>query len=114
MKRLGQCLTRLRSEGGYSLREAATKAGLSPSYLSKIESGDAFATISIETLTNVAKAYEIPLLSILTDAGFVDEGEHKLPELPQYLRLKFSFSHQAIRDMEMAREIVERKYGKRN
>ncbi len=111
MKQLAACLTRLRKERGFSIREAARQAGCAASYISKLEGGNTFAAIGLDTLTGLAKAYTTPLLLILKEAGYVEGDEHKLPDLPQYLRLKYRLSHQAIRDMEMAKEIVDRKYG---
>lgn len=111
MKQLALCLTRLRKEHGFSIREAARQTRCAPSYLSKLEGGNTFASIGIDTLLNLTKTYSTPLLLILKEAGYVEESEYKLPDLPQYLRLKYRLSHQAVRDMEMAKEIVDRKYG---
>jgi len=47
---------------------------------------------------------------MLKEAGFIDSYEDGLPELAQYLRAKYQLSPQAIRDMEMAKEIVNKKY----
>ncbi len=112
MKRLGAHLSRLRKEKGFSIREASRETMITASFISRLEAGDSFATISLNTLTTLAKAYGVPLLSILKEAGYVEADEYKLPDLPQYLRLKYNLSHQAVRDMEMAKEIVDRKYGK--
>jgi len=109
MKELALTLRNLRKESGFSLREAARNANISPSYLSKIEAGDTFTTIGIKTLLSLAKAYNTSLVVILQESGLLENAD-KLPELPQYLRLKYSLSHQAIRDMEMAKEIVDKKY----
>lgn len=109
MKLLAGYLARLRKESGFSLREAARQASITPSYLSKIEAGDTFSTISMRTILNLAKTYNTPCTVILEEAKFV-EKEYKLPLLPQYLRLKYQMSNQAIRDMEMAKAIVDRKY----
>ena len=112
MKRLGNYLKELRIEAGLSIREAAKKQAISPSYLHKIEAGDTFLTISINNLINLAKTYNIPPFTILKQAGLVDRDEYDLPDLPQYLRAKYNLSAQAIKDMEMAKEIVEKKYKK--
>lgn len=111
MKQLALCLTRLRKEHGFSIREAARAAGCAPSYLSKLEGANTFASIGIDTLNGLAKAYATPFLFIVTEAGYVEENEYKLPDLPQYLRLKYRLSHRAVQDMEMAKDIVDRKYG---
>ncbi len=111
MQKLAACFLRLRTEFGFSIREASRQAGLSPSYLSKLESGKAFGAIGLETVIKLANAYRTPLLAVLQESGLVEAGEFRLPDLPQYLRLKYRMPHPAIRDMEMAQEIVLRKYG---
>jgi transcriptional regulator with XRE-family HTH domain len=110
MVKLGETLITLRKERGFSVREAAKMCGITASYLSKVERGVFFNSISIHTLTSLAKAYDLPLTHILQSAGFI-EKEAALPDLPQYLRLRYRLSPQGIKDMEMAKEIVERKYG---
>lgn len=105
-------LKELRQESGFSIREASKQAGITPSYLSKIEMGNTFSTISIRTVLKLAKTYNTPLALILEKAKFIEESEYKLPLLPQYLRLKYQMPNQAIRDMEMAKEIVDKKYKK--
>lgn len=110
--KLGKYLRELRKEQGLSIRSVAKSCSVAPSYLSKIEAGDTFKTIGIETLIKFSKFYGIPVSSMLKEAGFIDSYESDLPELAQYLRAKYQLSPQAIRDMEMAKEIVDRKYQK--
>jgi len=110
MKKLGTYLKTLREEAGFSIREAAQKSEIAPSYLSKIEAGDTFSTITVQTLIKLSKTYDIPPIAILKEAGLIGSDEYDLPELAQYLRAKYHLSPQAIRDMEMAKEIVEKKY----
>jgi len=112
MKKLGEYLKQLREEGGLSIRAAAKESKLAPSYLSKLEAGDTFSTISIQSLLKLSKAYSVPPISILKEAGLVDSDEYDLPEFAQYLRAKYHLSSQAIKDMEMAKEIVDKKYDK--
>jgi transcriptional regulator with XRE-family HTH domain len=108
--KLGKYLRELRKEQGLSIRSAAKSCGVAPSYLAKIEAGDTFKTIGIATLVNFSKFYGIPVSSVLKEAGFINSYESDLPELTQYLRAKYQLSPQAIRDMEMAKEIVDKKY----
>ncbi len=110
MKKLGTFFKQLRKETGLSIRGAAEKSGVAPSFLSKIETGDTFSDISLQTLLKFSSAYNIPPISILKEAGFIDSDEYDLPDFSQYLRAKYHLSAQAIRDMEMAKEIVEKKY----
>lgn len=110
MEKLGEYLKQLREEDGLSTRKAAEKSELAPSYISKLEAGDTFSTISVQTLLKVSKAYDVPPIAILKEAGFIDSDEYDLPEFAQYLRAKYHLSSQAIKDMEMAKEIVDKKY----
>ena len=110
MKKLGTYLKQLREEAGLSIREVARKSEMAPSYLFKIEKGDTFSTVSIHTILKLSKFYNIPIGALLKEAGLVDIDEYELPDLPQYLRAKYHLSPQAIRDMVMAKEIVNKKY----
>ncbi len=110
MKKLGTYLKTLREEAGFSIREAAQKSEVAPSYLSKIEAGDTFSTITVQTLIKLSKTYNIPPISVLKEAGLIGSDEYDLPDFPQYLRAKYHLSPQAIRDMEFAKEIVDKKY----
>jgi len=110
--KLGKYLKELRKEQGLSIRSVAKSCGIAPSHLAKIELGDTFKTIGIGTLVKFSKFYGIPVSSLLKEAGFIDSHESDLPELAQYLRAKYQLSFQAIRDMVMAKEIVDKKYEK--
>jgi len=110
MKKLGTYLKQLRKEAGLSIRQAAQKSEVAPSHLFKIEKGDTFSTLNIHTLLKLSKFYNIPIGALLKEAGLVDSDEYELLDLPQYLRAKYHLSPQAIRDMEMAKEIVDKKY----
>ncbi|MCX6813514.1 MAG: helix-turn-helix domain-containing protein [Candidatus Azambacteria bacterium] len=108
--KLGKYLRQLRKEQGLSIRSVAKSCSIAPSYLAKIEIGDTFKTIGIATLVKFSKFYGIPVSSMLKEAGFINSYDDDLPELAQYLRAKYQLSPQAIRDMEMAKEIVDKKY----
>ena len=110
--KLGKYLKQLREELGLSIRKVAANCKLSPSYLSKIEAGDTFKSMGIDTLVGLSKFYNIPAAHLLKEAGFIEDESDELPELSQYLRKKYQLSPQAIRDMEMAKEIVDKKYPK--
>jgi transcriptional regulator with XRE-family HTH domain len=110
IKKLGSYLKQLREEERLSIRGVAKQCGMAPSHLAKIEAGDTFKTIGIETILKLSKFYGIPVSAILQESGFIKDREDGLPELAQYLRAKYQLSPQAIRDMEMAKEIVDKKY----
>lgn len=110
MIKLGQYLKDLRKDFGISLRKVAELSHISPAHLCKIEGGTAFKSIGVETLINLSIVYSIPLSSMLRECGLTQEKDDELPELPQYLRSKYNLPSQAIRDMETAKEVVEKKY----
>jgi len=110
MKKLGVYLKQLREEAGFSIRKAAQKAGIAPSYLFKIESGKSFSTLSIHSIIKLSQTYNIPITALLKEAGFLKDDEYNLPEFSQYLLAKYNLTPQAIQDMEIAKEIVEKKY----
>ena len=112
--KLGKYLKELRKEQELSIRSVAKSCSIAPSHLAKIEAGDTLKTISIATLVKFSKFYGIPVSSILKEAGFIESYESDLPELAQYLRLKYQLSPQAIRDMTMAKEIVDKKYERKD
>lgn len=109
--KLGKYLKRLREEQSLSIRRVAKQCGIAPSYLAKVEDGDTFKTIGVHTLVKLSKFYGIPACAILQEAGFIKNHNDDLPALAPYLRSKYQLSPQAIRDMEMAKEIVDKKYG---
>ena len=112
--KLGKYLKQLREELGLSIRKVAANCKLSPSYLSKIEAGDTFKSMGIDTLVGFSKFYNIPVAHLLKESGFTENDDDELPELSQYLRKKYQLSPQAIRDLVMAKEIVDKKYPRKN
>lgn len=108
--KFGKYLKQLREEQELSIRHVAKQCEIAPSYLAKIEGGNDFKTIGIETLIKLSKFYGIPVSAMLKEAGFIESDESDLPELDHYLRAKYQLSPQAIRDMKMAKEIVDKKY----
>lgn len=110
MTNLGRVLKELREDLGWSLRKTAQAADISPAHLCKIEKGATFQSLGIHVLLKLAQTYQIPLSSILKMAKLIEESEDYLPPLDQYLRMKFHLSPPAIRDVELAKTIVETKY----
>lgn len=108
--KLGQYLKKLRLDLGFSLRKAASSANISAAHLCKIEQGGTFQSIGIEVLIKLSQIYQIPLASILEEAGLVEKIGSDLPPLSQYLRSKYNLSPQAIRDIEITKEVVDKKY----
>lgn len=107
---LAQYLKQVRTDLGLSMHEVARRTNLTPSYISKMEGGATFQAISAQNLVEFARCYNIPPSFILERAGFVPESEDDLPGLASYLRLKYKAPHQAVQEMEIAWEIVKKKY----
>lgn len=112
IQKLGAYLKKLRQELGLSLRDVAAQGDLSPGYVSKIENGVVKKTIGVETLVTLSQIYQMPVEIILAEAGFNKHNNSEdLPSFAMYLKIKYRLSPQAVRDLEIAKEVVERKYG---
>ncbi|MDP3726403.1 MAG: helix-turn-helix transcriptional regulator [bacterium] len=111
MARLGKYLERLRIDLDMSLQRSARFSRISPAHLWKIENGTIFKSIGIDILSRLSRTYNIPLCSILAEAGFTAERVDTLPKFSQYLRQKYNLPPQAIRDLETTKEVVIKKYG---
>lgn len=110
MQALGQYMRSMRNDFGLSIHEIARRTGMSPSFVSKLENGMTFQTVTVQTLAAFARAYRVPVQLMLERAGFVEENPDGLPGLSAYLKAKYRTPHQAVQDMELAWEIVRKKY----
>jgi transcriptional regulator with XRE-family HTH domain len=108
--KLGEVLRDFRKDLGLSLRKAAYTAGISPAHLCKIEKGNSFKSLGIHVPLRLCKVYQVSLAAILNMAGFTEKSDDYLPPLEHYLRMKFHLPPQAIRDIEIAKTVVETKY----
>ncbi len=111
MRNLGEYLRQMRTDLGLSMHEVARRTSLTPSYISKIENCATFQTISAQGLVEFSRCYNLPVSIILERSGFVPESEDELPGIGSYLRLKYKAPHQAVQEMEIAWDIVRKKYG---
>lgn len=112
MQRLGSYLKKIRKELGFSMHEVSRKSSLTPSYISKIEAGSVFKSINVDALISFSSVYGIPVIAILEESGFLEKSNDDLPGFATYLKIKYKLPHQAVRDMEIAKEIIEKKYKK--
>ena len=110
MKQLGEYLKRIRLDLGLSMHEVARRTSLNPSFISKLESGAVFQTISAQALIEFSRCYSMPVQTILERAGLLPESEDELPGFGTYLRLKYKAPQVAAQEMEIAWEIVKKKY----
>ena len=109
MQQLGHSLRALREDFGFSMHEVARRTNFTPSYISKLEQGGVFQTVTIQTLKSFSDVYHIPIQVLIEKAGFIEE-EEGLPGLTAYLKAKYHVSHRAAQEMEFAWEIVQKKY----
>ncbi len=110
--KLGIFLKELRMGLGLSMREAAKRSHITPPHIAKIENGIGIKSIGVVVLINLAETYQVPVSTILKEAGFLANAEEEdgFPDFAVFLRKKYRLNPQAIRDMEMAKEIVDKKY----
>jgi len=103
--------------GSYSIRYVAEKTGISNAYLSQLESGKR-DNPHPDILKKLAKFYNIPVLELLKNAGYLDEdtGEESYEQKIniKYLQVindpKFSFGsrlNEKDYDLDTKRFIVE-------
>jgi transcriptional regulator with XRE-family HTH domain len=74
---LGERLRKLRESRGWSLREVAAKAKVNHGYLSQVERGDV-AEPSPSTLHKIVAGYEVPFLTLMEWAGYIDAPRRDL------------------------------------
>lgn len=110
MMMLGGYLKSVRTDFGLSMHDVARRASLTPSYISKIEGGSTFQTISAHALIEFSRVYNIPPQLILERSGFMPENEDELPGIASYLRIKYKAPQNAVQEMEIAWEIIKKKY----
>jgi len=106
--KLGGYLKKLRNEMGLSIHDVAKTSRLTAGYISRLENGQ-FKTITAESLVKFSGAYNIPIDLMLERAGLT-EKQDDLPGLSTYLKLKYDAPFPAIQEMEIAWEIIEKKY----
>ncbi len=78
MGNLGELLRRIRLSKDWSVREAAKKMGISPSYLSSLEKGidprtGKYSNPKPDILRLIAKTYDYPLEELMQAAGHLNE-----------------------------------------
>lgn len=109
MTALGGYLKILRQDLGFSMHEVARRSSLTPSYVSKIEAGNVFKTISAHALMEFSRIYNVPVQIMLEKMNLI-EREDELPGLASYLRLKHNAPLKAVQEMEIAWDIIKEKY----
>lgn len=90
-EKFGERIRRIRKERGLGLRETAAKAGMSATYLSRIETKDAKSPPGEEKLRALAKVLDDDPDILMTLAGRVSEDVEKIitgdARMPEFLRV---------------------------
>lgn len=90
-EKFGERLRRVRKERGLGLRETAAKAGMSATYLSRIETNDEKSPPGEEKLRALAKVLDDDADILMTLAGRVSEDLKKMitgdARMPEFLRV---------------------------
>lgn len=81
VKRIGYRIRRMRDLAGLTQAELATKAGLSRSFLTRVEAGTAEASLS--SLANIASALDVSVAQIVGDATISPRPETAAMQLLQ-------------------------------
>lgn len=74
MSNLSKKIKELREQAGLNSKELAAKSGLSPAYISKLESGK-YETLSLKTLKQLSEGLGLTLRGLLEYFDFINKGE---------------------------------------
>lgn len=95
---LGTYIRRFREDKEWGVREVARRAGLDPAVIVHLESGKARHP-RIDTLTSLARAFEVPLAEMLVHAGQAEPCG--MPCIGTHLRLCYGhLPETVIREIE--------------
>ena len=107
-QRLGEAVRRAREERGLSIRKLADRAGVTHSFIAKLEVGR-FQTVSPDNLTALARALEIAPEDLFTLSGYT--VPERLPTFGPYLRTRYGeLPEQAIDQLNEYFELLRGKY----
>lgn len=90
-EKLGERIRRIRKERNLGLRETATKAGISATYLSRIETNEEKSPPAEEKIRALAKVLDDDFDILMRLAGRVAADVEKVitgdPKMPEFLRM---------------------------
>ncbi len=97
---LGERIKELRELNDLTQAQLATKAGVSPAYVSRLEAGQCY-NISIKVLVQIARSLNTTPDDLLYSAGYFERPSHEqLPDLTTYIRLTTKLDAQTIKEIE--------------
>lgn len=106
-KALGEHIHQLRLDRGLKLRETARKAGVDPTWLSRLEQG-VYVSPDPHQLVKVAQGLEVDVEELYVVAGL--STGHGLPGFAPYLRAKYDLPDEAVAQLEAHFELLNTKY----
>jgi len=114
MSQLAAYLKKRRAAAKLTLREVAQRAGVDHGFIARVEAG-AYKNLGIDTLRKLAQGYEVPLATLLMEAGYVggEPPAKEVPALRTYLRTHVGLSGDGVKEVESFIEYAKAKYGKR-
>ncbi len=113
-ERLGERIRRMRAEHKLGLRETATKVGISPTYLSRIETMDEKTPPAEDVIRKLATLLNDDFDELMQLAGRVPEDVEKVikgdPSMPAFLR---TAKEQKLSGEELGKILEAHNKGKR-
>lgn len=104
---LGQYIHTSRTAKGLGLREAARRAGVDATWLSRLEQG-VYTSPDPRHLMKVARALDIDVEDLYSIAGLTSGSG--LPGLAPYLRAKYDLPDDAVAQLEAHFDLLNEKY----
>lgn len=102
---LGTILNEARIVQGYSILELSEITGISPSHISRIETGK--RNPSVKMLQKLAIELNLDLKELLTLAGLLDKAENAFFDLDKILNTDFVYSNNTILSQKQRNQILE-------
>ncbi len=100
----------LREEHELTQEELARKSDLTRGYISRMEAGNyTEGSPSIRTLQKIARGLSVPLEIILNKAGITQEDYIQSADTPTFLRAKYDFNKEQIKEVEQYIDYVKEK-----
>ena len=90
MDDLGARLRDARNERGWTLEQLAERSGLSPGFLSQVERG--LSTLSIVSLSSICRALDLPIETLFSSTGPLDQRAPLVTRADQQLNIKIGGS----------------------
>ncbi len=110
-QQLGDAIRRARQARGLSIRRLAEMAGVTHSFIAKLEAGR-FQTVSPDNLTALAHALSVAPEDLFALSGYA--VPERLPTFGPYLRARYGeLPESAIDQLNQYFELLRDKYGER-